>query len=98
MKTFLATTVLAVSLAMPAWAQYNCLPRDRMLEGLAEGFNQTRRIVGTTHNGMLMEIYASEEGTWTAVISNPQGDSCIPTYGEGFESVFEELPEKGDDL
>jgi len=98
MKTFLATTVLAVSLAIPAWAQSNCLPRERMLEGLAEGFNETRRIVGMTHKGMLMELYASEEGTWTAVISNPQGNSCIATYGEGFESVVEELPEKGDDL
>lgn len=94
----LATAALAVSLAMPAWAQPNCLPRDAMLKGLAEGFSETRRIVGMTRNGLVMEIFASEGGTWTAVITNAEGLSCIATDGDNFESIDEELPAKGDDL
>ena len=35
----------------------------------------------------LMELYASDSGTWTLVITGVNGQSCIVAAGEGFEQA-----------
>ena len=98
---FLATAALAVSLAMPAWAQQsrNCGPRDLVVKRLAEGFGETRQSMGLGANNAIVEVFASEEsGTWTITVTSPNGMTCLVASGQAFERISEELPARGNDL
>ena len=44
----------------------------------------------------MVEVYASSEtGTWTIVVSNTAGLSCVVAAGEAFENLAEDLPPGG---
>lgn len=68
----------------PASAEPVCGPRDVIVEALRTRFNETVQFRGLSLDGKIMyEIYASPEGTWTVVLSNPTGTACVREAGEG---------------
>lgn len=97
MKT-LAAAILAVSL-MPAAADAqnrNCGPRTKVVETLAEKYKESRRSIGLATKGRVMEIFASEEtGSWTIVVTMPNGMTCLVASGQAFEAVDEALQPAG---
>ncbi len=83
---------LAVSLAVPAWAQQQrqCGPRDRIIEMLTEGFSEARQSMALATNGNLIETLANlETGSWTVIVSFPEGQTCIVAAGGSFQIVSE---------
>lgn len=59
-----------------------------------EKFKETRRAVGTTDgsNGTnFVEVFASKAGTWTILVSTPEGFTCIHGAGESWEDVPPEV-------
>ncbi|MEQ3626004.1 MAG: hypothetical protein ABNH26_08855 [Celeribacter sp.] len=76
----LALAVLIAS-AIPAAAQAPCAPRDELLARYAAKYREAPRMIGLTRQGNLVEIWASESGTWTAVVTQPSGQSCITAVG-----------------
>jgi hypothetical protein len=43
--------------------------------------------MGMSTNGGLVELYTSENGTWTLMLSQPDGVSCLIAAGENWESL-----------
>lgn len=83
----------------PAHAQaqaQQCGPRAAVVQTLAQKYAETRRSIGISANNMVMEVYAANTGTWTITVTTPQGMTCLVASGQGFETVVEELPAKGD--
>lgn len=79
-----------------AFAAPSCAPREALTGHLAERFGETRRGVGTAMRGArLVEIYASEGGSWSIVVTDPRGISCLLATGEGWEATLEALPPDG---
>lgn len=76
----LALAILIAS-ALPAAAQMSCAPRAELLARVASKYREVPRLIGLTPQGNLVEIWASESGTWTAVITQPSGQSCITAVG-----------------
>ena len=92
-----AATLLTVT---PAQAQQtrNCGPRDLVLTRLAEGFGETRQSMGLGANNAVIEVYASDEsGTWTILVTSPNGTACLVASGQAFEALAEALPARGTD-
>lgn len=88
----------AVLVTSPAEAQQNCAPRDHVILRLANLYGETPRGMGLDGNHHLVEVYASEEhGTWSIVVTNPTGVSCLVGSGHGWEPVKAVAPE-GDPL
>ena len=75
--------VLTLLLAMPASAQQACLALPQFLDGLAEKYDETPRMSGLAGTQLLI-ITASEAGTWTALMVNPDGSACLVAAGEAF--------------
>ena len=106
MKTQLMTLSLGVGALLlatnHAFAQQhrNCAERERVVSRLAEGFGETRQVMGLGANNSVVEMYASQEtGTWTITITTPNGRTCLVASGQAFEAVMEELtPAKGEAL
>lgn len=70
--------------APPAFAA-NCGMRDSMVERLKSAYSESLTAGGLQGNQTMttmLEVWASEEsGTFTVMITNPQGVSCIVAAG-----------------
>jgi hypothetical protein len=95
MTTFLATWLrrMAVVIGLipvilvsgQAAAQQACAPRDTIVSQIDQLYQEKQEAIGLATSGMLVEVFVSPEGTWTILLSSPQGMSCIAAVGEGWE-------------
>lgn len=73
-----------------------CAPRDTVMDHLTDTYGETRRGIGLAGQGAVMEVYAADDtGTWTILMTLPNGTSCMIATGRGYEAVTEELPAAG---
>jgi len=42
--------------------------------------------MGVSTNGSLVELYTSENGTWTLMLTRPDGVSCLIAAGQNWEA------------
>jgi hypothetical protein len=100
-KNFLAclamtTVVLAASAAQAqqrapqgqgqAQAQTVCAPRAVMVEKLKSDFGERPRGVGLADTGGLLEFLASKDGSWTLIMTSPEGRSCLVMAGDKWKA------------
>jgi hypothetical protein len=100
-KTFFALSLgfgLAI-LAQSANAQSaSCGDRTKVVKSLSQKYGETRQGIGLGRNNGVMEIYASSEtGTWTILVTKPNGQACLVAAGESFESLSDPLVGQGED-
>lgn len=99
-RTFAALRVAAVAgialaPAGPGAAQSGraCAARALVVERLAERFGETLQSMGVRGRDGLVEIYASEAtGTWTILVTDPEGVSCLMASGDTWESLAKRKP------
>lgn len=89
-SALLATAAVAI----PAFAQGElmCAPREEVVKQLGAQFSESPVSRGVTGDGMLLEVFASPQGTWTAVLSEPTGVSCLVSGGESWQSIDHARP------
>jgi hypothetical protein len=80
----------------PALATPACAVRKVVVGQLAERYQETRRGIGMTTNASVLEVFASEGGSWTITVTLPSGMTCLIATGQGWEALAEDLPAKGD--
>jgi len=74
--------------ALPARAQGPpCAPRASIVDTLGNRYQENLRAIGLTSRLTVLEIYVSDRGTWTALVSNPQGMSCVVAAGEAWQEI-----------
>ena len=74
------TTVIA--------AQMTCGPRTQLLAELAKGFSEAPAAVGLANSGALVEVLTNSDGsTWTIIVSDPNGTSCLVASGESWQEL-----------
>ena len=76
----------------PAHAQVNCDLRKSLLAKLDTGYDEHPVASGLASSGNLIEILTSSGGTWTILITNPNGITCIAAVGEDWQDVKPKLP------
>lgn len=93
-------TLMTVTPALPVAAQSarNCAPREVVVTRLAEKYKETRRSMGLGANNAVVEVFASQEsGSWTIIVTMPNGVTCLVASGQAFEALAEALPAAGND-
>ncbi len=76
--------------------QGNCAPREMVVQRLAEGYGETRQSIGLGANNAVVEVFASDTGSWTITVTFPNGSTCLVASGQAFETLAEALPPAGD--
>mgnify|MGYP000164701444 CR=1 FL=1 len=77
-----------VTITLPAAAQApQCAQREAVLERLADSYHEEPVSIGVTATGSLLEVLASPEGTWTIIITVPNGPTCLVSSGEGWRGA-----------
>jgi hypothetical protein len=91
MKRFMIALIgvsFTALLAAPASSAENiCGKRDDIVSRLESGYQEFNSAMGMSTNGGLVELYTSENGTWTLMLSQPDGVSCLIAAGENWESL-----------
>jgi len=72
--------------AAPAVAAEQCAARGDMVKALGEKFHESAAAVGMVNPNVVLEVFVSEQGTWTILATDTQGQSCVLSAGEGWES------------
>lgn len=95
LKATMGLGLLVLAADQVAAQTRNCGPREAVLERLGTEYRETRRAIGIAGNNVVMEVFASETGSWTILATFPNGAACLVASGEAFEEVIESLPAKG---
>jgi hypothetical protein len=87
-----------ILLPMAASAQQNCAKRDQVVARLANKYGEVRQSIGLAPNNGVFEIYASQDtGSWTILVTNAKGLSCLVASGQAFETHAGNTGPAGDD-
>lgn len=90
-------TALAVLFACPAYAA-QCLDRETFIAIAAEQYGEHRAFSGLTEDRKaFVEVYVNDAtGTWTMIVTTPDGQACIASAGDAFEYMNDPLPPAGE--
>ncbi len=100
MRIPLYVGMLAVAAALPLTVQQataqgqpqQCDKRAKVLGHLAQKYREAPIAVGVTNSGGLVEVLTTGDGnTWTIIVSNPDGMSCLVAAGEGWRKIDSDL-------
>ncbi|RWX62497.1 hypothetical protein [Mesorhizobium sp. M2A.F.Ca.ET.039.01.1.1] len=79
--------LMAIS-AVPARAQIICGGHNYLVARLAEAFEEKRLGYGVAGQVAILEVFVSASGTWTILMTDVKGQSCILAAGEGWEDTL----------
>ena len=89
-------TLLAAGLsacAIPAAAQQACAPRADIVAHLEAKYGETRIGAGLQTRGSVTEVFVSaESGTWTIIVTRPDGMACAVAAGEAWADDGAQTP------
>jgi len=82
------TTALAQTLSQVQPQTQQCDQRARVIGHLAQKYKEAPVAIGVTSNGGMVEVLTTGDGgTWTIILSNPNGTSCLVAAGEGWRAL-----------
>ena len=65
-----------------------CDQRARVIGHLAQKYKEAPVAIGVTSTGGMVEVLTTGDGgTWTIILSNPNGTSCLVAAGEGWRAL-----------
>jgi hypothetical protein len=87
-----ATAILALGCAHAAQAQGMCGNRDAMVGQLSTRYGESPMGAGLNSTTKIMEVWASAKtGTWTILLTDTDGTSCIVAAGKDWLDAPVEL-------
>ena len=88
-KIWLIAVMLA-AFAAPAHAEIQtslagsmCGERGALVGLLKQQFGEEQEDAALQSEQTLVELFASEKGTWSILVSSPNGNSCVVAAGKG---------------
>ena len=90
---------LALAASQPALAApRTCAAHTEVIERLAQRYGETLQSMGMHSSDGLLEVYASEAtGTWTILVTSPDGTACLVAAGQMWEADAKPLAKPGKD-
>ncbi|MFQ5763876.1 MAG: hypothetical protein ACE5GT_03015 [Rhodospirillales bacterium] len=98
----MTAAALAVATALAAWsaaAQAQpapagiCGERAEVLTTLDGKYAEKPVSMGLASNGTVVEVLNSEDGSWTIIVTAPNGVSCLLAAGDYWQEVPDKAPE-----
>lgn len=87
MLKIVTAVAVVTALALPALAQSVCGERNKFLNHLSNGYSEAPVAMGLVSNGSILEVLASKDGSWTIIVTRPDGMSCVVAAGEAWEDM-----------
>lgn len=104
LRRFAATLPLRIALAAglaaatplaEAQTRTACAEREAVIARLADRYGETLQSLGLQSDSAVVELYASADtGTWTILMTRPDGISCLIASGEMWQPGTPQAPGK----
>ena len=86
MATALFASIAICGAAAQADAAAQCAPRADIIKALGDKFHESEAGRGLINPNVVLEIFVSDQGSWTVLASDTKGQSCVLSVGEGWDS------------
>ncbi len=73
--------------ASPASAEQVCGERTKLMTSLGENYAEAPVAMGLTSAGAVIEVLTSPTGSWTFLVTHPNGLTCMVASGENWETL-----------
>jgi hypothetical protein len=84
----LAAALAGFASTASASEQPQCNDRKNVLDLLSSKYKESPIALGVTNSGGLVEVLSNAKGgTWTIIVTTPQGVSCLVAAGEGWRNM-----------
>jgi hypothetical protein len=84
---FFAATLVSFQVT-DASAQNVCFERTALIKHLSGKFEEAPVAAGLAANGNVLEVFSSPDGiTWTIVLTQPNGATCVMASGEAWMGI-----------
>jgi hypothetical protein len=106
-KSCIATAVLA-GLLLSASAQTSntytetqadstnvCGVRNDLVQRLSSEFRENQAAVGMLHESAILEVFVSDQGSWTILATGTDGRSCVLAAGQDWETAITSIGKAG---
>ena len=92
-RTLLIATFVACVAFVPASAksQQVCGDRAKIIANLGSDYKESR-----SGSGTVIELFTADSGTWTMLMTAPDGRTCVMGSGEGWEQTQRPKPVAGE--
>ncbi|PDT01819.1 hypothetical protein CO666_23280 [Rhizobium chutanense] len=87
LAVILPVLVIAHPHPVASQAMLSCAARAEVINFLDRNFAEKLTAVGLVNQNAVLEVYASESGTWTLVVTDVHGISCILLSGDSWETM-----------
>jgi hypothetical protein len=64
-----------------------CAARTNIVNTLDSQYKESPRAIGLVSKEAVLEVFVSDSGTWTVVVTDPQGLSCVLAAGQSWEEI-----------
>lgn len=72
-----------------------CGPRKALTKKLEQSYGETRQSIGLTGGNAVFEVWVSDKtGSWTMLLTRPDGTSCVLAVGEDWQSVGQKVKDE----
>jgi hypothetical protein len=85
--------ILAAAAAMGGLAtaasaeQMVCGEREHLVTHLGAAYSEAPANLGLAATGSVVEVLTSDRGTWTILVTEPNGVTCVVAAGENWENL-----------
>ena len=89
MSWIIPTAVFLAGVVMPGivFGQPLCGDHDEIVAALAVGYEESRIGIGLSNAGGMIEVYTSPRGTWTMLLTTPDGQTCMIGAGDNWDGI-----------
>ena len=70
-----------------------CSSHDKFATFLSDTYKESPRAIGLVANKRMMQVFVSQKGTWSILMTAPNGKACLLAAGDNWEGI--KLVEKG---
>ncbi len=83
----LVIPLLAAVPTLAAESRPVCSERAKFLNALSSVHSESPVAMGLGANGSVVGVLASKTGSWTILVTSPNGTTCVVAVGEGWETL-----------
>lgn len=83
----LAAALVAAFFVSAAAARSVCGERAYLLDQLQRRFEEAPAALGMIGDGRVLEVLTSPAGSWTILVTAPNGTTCVVTSGQAWEEI-----------
>ncbi|EPE99379.1 hypothetical protein [Rhizobium grahamii] len=83
----LATLMIAHPHSAASQMMRSCAARSEVVNFLDKNFGERLTAVGLVNQNAMLEVYAAQSGTWTLLITDTRGISCLLLSGDSWETM-----------